>query len=133
MRVLDEADEIPEWIGHGRNANALSDVLRWRLERRAGAYKLFHGVVQFGHAPIGDDAARARFCALGVGIQAELEASDVEAHVKGLIEVRGHTECRAIPAFGALQIGNLIDDSAQAEDHAYSEQRRGTPRRMRTE
>ena len=37
VRVLDQADHVPEWVGHRRNLDVAADVLHGRYEIGASA------------------------------------------------------------------------------------------------
>ena len=48
-------------------------------------------------------------------MKAELEASDVEADVERLVEIRCDPQQGAVPRLGPLEVGNLIDGASQSE------------------
>ena len=64
------------------------------------------------HTPVRDAATRPGFHAFRIGIEPELKATDVEPDVERLVEVRLHTERRAVPGLGTLQVGDVIDHRA---------------------
>src|SRR5213595_1024407 len=109
VRVFNESDEIPEWISYGRHTNSLPDVLNGRLEARAGARKMLDRFLGIAHAPVGDRPSRPGFRTFRIGIQPKLEATNVEADIEWLVEVRLDAEGGAIPGLGALEVGNVID------------------------
>src|ERR1700704_6355508 len=97
VRVLDESHQISKRIGDGRHPNSLADILDRRLERRAGANKVLDRFLDVGDTPVRHRASRSRPDSLGIRIQPELEATDVESNVERLIEVRLDPEGRAVP------------------------------------
>jgi hypothetical protein len=72
-------------------------------------------LVQVLDAPIGHDAPWPRGRARGIGVETQLVAADLEAHVEGLIEVRSHAEGLLVPDLGLVEGFDVVDDSAQAE------------------
>src|SRR4051812_2012358 len=132
VRVLDQSHQIAKWVGYGSDANALAHVLHRGLEERSSFHEVCDRRIDPRDTPKRHRSARSRFHTFDIGIQAELEAADVEAHVKRLVEVGfGFKRC-AIPLLGTLEIGNVIDHGTQTEDH-YGEPfgSRGTNRTRR--
>src|SRR6266550_3145414 len=107
VRVLDETHQISKRIGDGRDSNAFPNIPNGRLEGRSRANELVDRLLDVGDAPIRHGASRARFDALGVGIQ-----TNVEANVERLVEVWLDAEGGAVPLLGALEIGNVVDHRA---------------------
>src|SRR6266545_81783 len=112
VRVLDETHQICKRIGDGRDANAFPNILNGRLERCSLTNEVLDRLLDVGDAPIRHGASRARFDALGVGIQTKLEATNVEANVERFVEVWLDAEGGAVPLLGALEIGNVVDHRA---------------------
>src|SRR6266478_8811416 len=112
VRVLDETHQISKRIGDGRDSNAFPNIPNGGLESRSRANELVDRLLDVGDAPIRHRASRARFDALGVGIQTKLEATNVEANVERLVEVWLDPERGAVPLLGALEIGNVVDHRA---------------------
>ena len=81
--------------------------------------------VDVRHTPVGYCSTRARSYPLRVWIQPEFVAANVEADVERLVEVGLNAEGRAVPRLGALQVGYMIDDRAQTEDHQLLQGRGG--------
>src|SRR6267378_3309036 len=119
MRVLDEPHQISKRIGDRRDPNSLADILNGRLEGRALANKVLDRFFDVWDTPVCDRAPRTRPDSFGIRIETELVATDVEANVERLIEVRLDPEGRAVPLLGALEIGNVVDHGAQAKSHHF--------------
>src|SRR6266545_3734680 len=113
VRVLDETHQISKRIGDGRDANAFPNIPNGGLEGRSRANELLDRLLDVADAPIRHRPSRARFDALGVGIQPKLEATNVEANVERLVEVWLDAEGGAVPLLGALEIGNVVDRSEE--------------------
>src|SRR4029453_11253091 len=119
VRVLDDADEVPERVAHRRDADASADVLKPGVHLRANPLKLRQRLLGVLDAPVCERAARAGLARRRVRVEPQLEAADVEADGVRLVEVRVDAERLAVPGFAAGEIVDLENDGAQTEEHDY--------------
>ena len=108
MRIVDDANRVPEWIREDREANAFADI-RDRSPNR-GAYILQTSKRTFdvSHTPASDRSTSVGWSRYPVRIQPKLEPADRIANVERLVEVRILAQERAVPPFGARQVGDGI-------------------------
>src|SRR5688572_16903768 len=97
MGILDQPDDVPERIGHGRDLDLLPDVVCRRHDRCTGRHEMTDGLVQLLHAPIRHRATRTGRRARRIWVEPELVAADVEAHIERLVEVGGLAKRRGVP------------------------------------
>jgi hypothetical protein len=89
VRVLDDAEHVPEGVENAGDADTAAHVLVAAAFGRPEFEEARVSVVRVLHAPVGDDALAAyRTGIAGLpGLQPKLEAPDDEAGVERLVEV----------------------------------------------
>ncbi len=114
MWVLDHPEGVAEGIGHGGDLDAVADILNGRARGGAEGEEAVEGGVGIVHTPVGNGAAGAGWCAARVGIETELVAADVKAHVERLVEVGLDAEHGAVPGPGFFKIWRGVENGAEA-------------------
>ena len=119
VRVLDDAEHVPEGVGDMGDADTAAHLLDAATFGRPEFEEARVSVVRVLHAPVGDDALAAyRTGIAGLpGLQPELEATDVEAGVERLVELGFLAKHNAVPLLRPVQVPNSVDRRPQAQDH----------------
>jgi hypothetical protein len=113
MRVLNDAEDVSEWVEDRCYSNAAADFLHGGARRSAKADQAVESRLSVRNPPIRHRTGLPAGCAGSVWIEAQFVATHVEAHIEGLIEVRLNLENRGIPRFCFVQIGRVIDDGTK--------------------
>ena len=96
MRVLDDPEDITPRVLHRRHDDPAPDFAGLRVLLRAECKDPFVSGRGVLHAPVRDDATGSCH-PLGVGVEPELVAPDVEADVERLVEVGSEAQYPRVP------------------------------------
>lgn len=92
MRILNDAEDIAEWVENSGNLDALANILNAGTLSRAERKQSLKRSLSIGDTPIDDSATRAQGRCGRIGIEAKLVTADAETDVERLVEVRRDTE-----------------------------------------
>ena len=113
MWILNDAQNVAEGIKHRRDLDALPDVLNVTVPGRAQFQQPIERGLCIHDSPIHFHAAHAVGRARNIGIQTQFEATNIEADIKRLIEVRLDAENSRIPCFGLADVRRAINGRSE--------------------
>lgn len=105
MRILDDAEEIPEGIANRGYFDATPYIIDWLMYLSAQCCQAIQFLFSILNAPIDLDS---RCAGLAIRDQAQLESADIEAHIKRFIEIWVSLRDLSIPRFRLFEISYWI-------------------------
>ena len=115
MWILDDAQNVAEGIEHRRDFNILADILNVAVPGRAEFQQSIQGSLRIRDSPVHLHASgTGRTCS--VRVQAEFEATDIEADIERLIEVRLNAEHGSVPRLGLVDVWRVINRCSESQE-----------------
>src|ERR1700752_790840 len=112
MRVLDDADHVPERIFDRRYFDSAANILHRLMHSRAHRRNSLKGGGAIFNTPI-RDGANSLFSARTFGrLQAQLVTGNIKADVERLVEIRLNAEDFAVPLLAFFNVVYVIDGRA---------------------
>lgn len=117
VRILNDAQSIPERVVYFANQYAISDILHFFLWGRAQCQQALICAVHILDSPVRYTRRSPLRSRIGLRNYAKLIAADIESHIKGLIKIWLDAEDAAVPGLRFREILGVVFRGSQTQKH----------------